>query len=53
MLGPKVAQTVTIFERARARGELRDDIDITLIGPALPGIVLHRFFMLGEARRRT
>jgi AcrR family transcriptional regulator len=49
VLGPKVAQAVTIFERARARGELRDDIDITLIAPALPGIVLHRFFMLGEA----
>ena len=49
VLGPKIAHTIAIFERARVRGELRDDIDITLIGPALPGIVLHRFFMLGEA----
>jgi AcrR family transcriptional regulator len=49
VLGPKIAHTLAIFERARVRGELRDDIDITLIGPALPGIVLHRFFMLGEA----
>jgi AcrR family transcriptional regulator len=48
VLGPKVAQSVAIFERARARGELRDDIDVSLIAPALPGIVLHRFFMLGE-----
>ncbi|WP_107771552.1 TetR/AcrR family transcriptional regulator [Nocardioides sediminis] len=49
VLGPKVAQAVTIFERARARGELRDDLDVTLIAPALPGIVLHRFLVLGEA----
>ncbi|WP_457205753.1 TetR/AcrR family transcriptional regulator [Nocardioides sp. P5_C9_2] len=49
VLGPKIAHTLAIFERARDRGELRHDIDITLIGPALPGIVLHRFFMLGEA----
>lgn len=49
VLGPKVAQSLLLFERARARGELRDDLDISLIGPALPGIVLHRFFMLGEA----
>lgn len=48
-LGPRVAQSLRIFERARARGEIRDDLDINLIGPALPGIVLHRFFMLGEA----
>jgi AcrR family transcriptional regulator len=48
VLGPKIAQTRTIFERARARGELREDLDISLIGPALPGIVLHRFFMIGE-----
>jgi AcrR family transcriptional regulator len=49
VLGPRVAQSLRIIERARARGELRDDLDISLIAPALPGIVLHRFFMLGEA----
>jgi AcrR family transcriptional regulator len=49
VLGPKVSQSLRIFERARARGELRDDLDISLIAAALPGIVLHRFFMLGEA----
>ena len=48
VLGPKVAQSMAIFERARERGELRDDVDISLIAPALPGIVLHRFLMLGE-----
>jgi AcrR family transcriptional regulator len=44
----KIAITRTLWERARARGELRDDLDIDLIEPALPGIVLHRVFILGE-----
>ena len=45
---PKVAQSMAIFERARDRGELRDDVDIALLAPALAGIVLHRVLMLGE-----
>jgi len=47
-LGPKQAASRTIFERARARGEVRDDVDLELIAPALPGIVLHRVFLLGD-----
>ncbi|WP_235737097.1 TetR-like C-terminal domain-containing protein [Nocardioides alcanivorans] len=51
-LGPKIRAMHGIYERARARGELRDDIDIELLGPALPGIVLHRAFVLGDPPTR-
>lgn len=44
----KIAISRTIWERARDRGELRDDLDIDLIEPALAGIALHRVFILGE-----
>ena len=49
VLAPKLAATSDLFERARARGEIADDVDIDLLAPALAGIVLHRFFMVGEA----
>ncbi len=47
-LGPKQAASRAIFERAVARGEIRDDVDLDLVAPALPGIVLHRVFLLGD-----
>jgi AcrR family transcriptional regulator len=47
-LGPKVAASRAIFERARDRGEVRDDVDLDLLAPSLPGIVLHRVFLLGD-----
>lgn len=47
-IGPKAELTAGIFARAKARGEIREDVDLDLIAPALPGIVLHRQFMLGE-----
>ena len=47
-IGPKMAVTRQIFERAQARGEIRPDIDLDLMIPALPGIVLHRAYVLGE-----
>ncbi len=47
-LGPKTALTRQLFARARDRGELRDDVDIDVIGPALAGIILHRQFVMGE-----
>lgn len=47
-VGPKSRAVATIFDRARDRGEIADDVDLTLLAPALPGIVLHRLFMLGE-----
>ena len=48
-LGPKLAASRAIFERARDRGEIRDDVDLDIVAPALPGIVLHRIFLLGDA----
>ncbi|KRB77135.1 TetR family transcriptional regulator [Nocardioides sp. Root190] len=47
-IGPKVAVGREIYERARQRGELRDDIDLDILTAALPGIVLHRGFLLGD-----
>lgn len=47
-VGPKLAANRVIFERARERGELRDDVEIDLVAAALPGIVLHRSFILGD-----
>ena len=50
-IGPKAAVGRAIFERARDRGELREDVDLDLLAPALAGIVLHRVFLLGAAAR--
>jgi AcrR family transcriptional regulator len=47
-IGPKAAMSRVIFEKARERGEIRDDVDLEVITPALPGIILHRQFLLGE-----
>ncbi|MGZ4476481.1 MAG: TetR/AcrR family transcriptional regulator [Nocardioides sp.] len=44
----KVELSRIIWDRAAARGELRPDLDIDLISHAMPGVVLHRVFMLGE-----
>jgi len=48
VVGPKAQASRIVFERARDRGELRDDIDLDIVVPALAGIVLHRLFILGE-----
>ncbi len=48
VIGPKVAATLTIYSRAQARGEIRDDVDLELVGGALAGIVLHRHYMAGD-----
>jgi len=48
-VGPKLEIARTIFERAHARGEVRGDIDFDILLAALPGIVLHRQFLLGDA----
>jgi AcrR family transcriptional regulator len=49
VLGPKVEATQQLFTRARERGEIRDDVDLDIVGSALAGIVLHREFVMGEA----
>jgi AcrR family transcriptional regulator len=46
-IAPKVALSQAIYERAQARGEIRPEIDIDIIGPALAGILLHRAFIMG------
>ncbi len=47
-VGPKVEATRVLFERAEERGEIRDDLDLDIVGPALPAIVMHRQFFLGQ-----
>jgi AcrR family transcriptional regulator len=48
VLGPKIELSRLVYERAKARGEVRQDLDVELFGPALAGICLHRFYVLGE-----
>jgi len=48
IVGPKIAVSQQIWERAKARGEVRPDLDLELVEPALAGIVLHRVFLIGE-----
>jgi AcrR family transcriptional regulator len=52
VIGPKMQVSRTIYEHALARGEVREDLDISLFGPALAGILLHRAYLLGEAPTR-
>jgi len=47
VIAPKVALADEIYRRAVRRGEIADDLDLDLIVPALAGIVLHRYFVLG------
>lgn len=46
-IGPKMAVTRDIYTRAVARGEIGEEVDLEIIGPALAGILLHRAFVLG------
>src|SRR4051794_10524336 len=48
VVGPKVARSQQVWRRAQERGELRADADLSLLEPALAGIVLHRVFVMGE-----
>ena len=48
VVGPKIAVSRQLWERARDRGELRADADLDLLEPALAGIILHRVFVMGE-----
>jgi len=47
-IGPKKAISTEMFRRAQERGEIRDDFDLELVAAALPGICLHRTFLLGD-----
>jgi AcrR family transcriptional regulator len=48
VLGPKAAISRQIFQRGVDRGQVRADVDLDLLAPALAGIVLHRIFVMGE-----
>jgi len=48
LLKPKLELYQRIYERARARGEIKPDADLELLGTALPGILQHRSFMMGQ-----
>ena len=48
-IAPKVAVSTEIYQRAQARGEIRDDVDLEVIAPAMAGILLHRAFVMGLA----
>jgi AcrR family transcriptional regulator len=48
-IGPKIAASRVAYERALERGEVHPDTDLSILGPALAGIVLHRAFLLGES----
>jgi AcrR family transcriptional regulator len=52
VLAPKLAATTALFDRAKERGEIAPGVDIELLAPALAGIVLHRFFLVGESPTR-
>lgn len=47
-INPKIAASHVIYERARERGEVHRDADLSVLAPALAGIILHRVFLLGE-----
>lgn len=47
LIEPKIWVSREIYARAMARGEIRADLDLDVIVPALAGILLHRAFVLG------
>lgn len=46
-IAPRIVASHAIYARAIERGEIRPDVDLDIIAPALPGILLHRSFVLG------
>jgi AcrR family transcriptional regulator len=48
ILKPRIAQSREIYERAQARGEIADDVDLDVLESVLAGIVLHRAFVLKQ-----
>lgn len=47
-LGPRLALTLSLYERARDRGEIRDEVNLELVAPSLVGVVMHRQLLLGH-----
>ena len=46
-IAPKVELSARNYQRAQARGEIREGADVDLIAPALAGILMHRALILG------
>lgn len=46
-LAPKLAVTQQVYAHAIERGEIRPDVDLEIIGPALAGVILHRAYLMG------
>ena len=46
-IAPKIEVSQAIYARAIERGEIRADVDVDIIAPALAGILLHRSFVMG------
>jgi AcrR family transcriptional regulator len=53
VVAPKSRVSRTVFERARDRGELRPDVDLDIVVPALAGVVLHQVFLFGATPDAT
>lgn len=48
VVAPKLAASKVVFQRAIERGEINPGVDIELLAPALAGIVMHRFILVGD-----
>src|SRR4051794_8963486 len=48
VVAPKLAASKVVFQRAIDRGEIGPGVDIELLAPALAGIVMHRFILVGD-----
>jgi AcrR family transcriptional regulator len=48
MLAPKLTIVHSVFTRAAMRGDVRPDLDIDMIAPVIPAIVIHRMLILGQ-----
>jgi AcrR family transcriptional regulator len=47
-IAPKITRSAEVYRRAAERGELAPGVDLSILGPAFAGILLHRRFVLGE-----
>ncbi len=45
---PRIAIVQEVYRRAAERGELRPGADLSIIGPALAAVLLHRTLVLGD-----
>jgi len=46
-LGPRIAVTNKVYERAVQRGEIAPDVDVALLSVTLPAVIIHHAYILG------